>query len=213
MQEDFDRQAYISQIGIETRIPEDFETWLMESTVDDIIGWLWPGLRDEHKKERFEELGLDWVDGMTFSRHLKPGYTLLSTSRVINCEDPDKSVHNSHNQLHYSGSWQKTRPTQSRPVRALLVWADLSGYCPRITLLILDGSDHWDGTVWLTETMSPRFEATSSHAEVGLMWIEPLGSWTSYLENECKALRRRFLTLPQYKSYRSGGRVWMRQAC
>jgi hypothetical protein len=191
-------------------MPEDFRIWVLEYAVEDSIGWHWPGIKDEHKRERFEELNLDWVDAMTFSRHLKPGYTLLPSSNVVIVEDPDFTLYNNQNQLHYPGSFQKTRPKTSNRVRALLVWADLSSYTPKLTILILDGSDHWDGYVWLTETRSPRFDAEND--ELGLNWLEPLGSWTGYLEKECKALRENHGTLPQYKSYRSGGRVWMRQA-
>jgi hypothetical protein len=204
----FDRDAYILHIG--TNIPEDFRTWVLETPIEDIIGWHWPGLKDEHSRERIEELGIDWVEAMTFSRHHKPGYTLLPMMKVLSVEDPDCTIYNSQNHLHYAGSWQKARPTQSSEVRALLVWADLSGYTPKITLLILDGSQHSDGKVWLTETMSPR-SIEGDNEEVGLTWIEPLGSWTQYLENECKSLRENHRTLSQFRSFRSGGRVWTRQ--
>jgi hypothetical protein len=207
--DDFDREAYIENIGPD--LPAVFRTWVLETPCNDVVGWHWPGFKDEHSRERVEELGISWEEAMTFSRHMKPGYTLLPAKIVLNVEDPDYTVHNRQNLLHYAGSFQKSRPTQSKRVRALLIWADLSGYTPKITLLILDGSDSWDGTVWLTEKMSPGSSVEGTNDEVGLIWIEPLGSWVEYLETECKSLNENHRTLPQYRSYRSGGRVWTRQ--
>jgi hypothetical protein len=205
---EFDREAYITQLGI--NIPEDFRTWVLESSFEDVVGWHWPGLKDEHNKDRIEELGIDWVDAMTFSRHMKPGYTLLPEANVLNVEDPDYTMFNRQNLLHYAGSYQKSRPTQSNKVRALLIWADLSSYTAKLTLLILDGSDCWDGTVWLTEKMSPG-SVVGTNEEVALTWIEPLGSWVEYLERECKSLGENHRTLPQFRTFRRGGLVWTRE--
>jgi hypothetical protein len=205
---EFDRQAYVSQLR--ANLPEDFRTWVLESPIEDVVGWHWPGLKDEHNKDRVEELGIDWVEAMTFSRHMKPGYTLLPAMDVLNVEDPDYSNFNHQNLLHYAGSFQKSRPTQSNNVKALPVWADLSSYTAKITLLILEGSDRWDGTVWLTEKMSPG-TVEGTNEEVALTWIEPLGSWVEYLEKECKSLRENNCTLPQFRTFRRGGLVWTRQ--
>lgn len=209
VQGEFNRAEYLSRM--ETALPDEFSRWILESEILE-SGWHWPSLQDEHNKERYDELGIDWVDAMSFSRHMKPGYTLLPRGLVRTVEDPDYSAHNNQNTLHYAGSWQRSRPIQSKEVKALLLWADLSGYAPRITLLILDGSDRSDGVVWLCEIMSQRYlELGTDEKELGLTWIEPLGSWATYLGKECRALQERYRTLPQYRMFRSGGRVWSRQ--
>jgi len=208
---DFDRKAYIAQI--ETHTPAEFTTWVLETQLEDIIGWHWPGLRNEHNRDRFEELGIDWIDAMAFSRHMKPGYTLLPLAKVMEVEDPDYSEYNNTDLTYYPGSWQCQRPLKEHRVKALQIWVDLSASTPKITFLILSGSERWDGTVWLTETRAPyRHSVESMNQGVQLVWMQPVGSWTEYLKAECKSLQENYLTHPQYKSYRSGGRVWMREA-
>ncbi|KAF2421021.1 hypothetical protein EJ08DRAFT_738428 [Tothia fuscella] len=205
IQEGFDRKAYLARIG--GSVPEEFSTWILEYPIVDSIGWHWPGIQDENKRERFEEFGIDWADAMSASRHLKPGYTMLSQCNVVNVEDPDYSLHNKQHQLHYPGSYMKTPSKQKNLVRALLVWTDQSRYTPRITLLILDGTDQWDGHVWLTETST---RPKGDNGELSLDWIEPLGSWTCFLEDEGKLLRENNRSLPHYKVYRRGGLIWTR---
>jgi hypothetical protein len=208
---EFDREEYISRVG--SGVPDEFKVWALETPFIDMIGWHCFALRDDHSKHRFEELGIDWIDAMVFSRTMKPGFTLLPSAKVMMVEDPDYSEYNNTDHTYYPGSWQRQRPAREQNVRALQIWADLSTSSPKITLLLLSGSDRWDGTVWSTETHAPyRHSVDSMTKETQLVWIRPLGSWTDYLKSECKLLQKNHQDLPRYKTYRSGGRVWLRQA-
>jgi hypothetical protein len=207
---DYNRKEYISRVG--TDLPDEFKIWVLETPIIDMIGWHCFALRDDHNRQRYEELGIDWTDAMVFSRSLKPGYTLLPTAKVMEVEDPDYSPFNNTDLTNYPGSWQCRRPTREHKVKALQVWADLSTYTPKVTLLLLSGSDRWDGTVWLTETRAPyRHSVESMTQDTQLVWIRPMGSWTDYLKSECKLLRDNYLIMPKYEIFRSGPRVWQRQ--
>jgi len=129
---DFDREQYLAQIGAD--VSEEFAKWVLETPVEDIIGWHWPGLRGEHARERFDELGLDYISNMMFSRHLKPGYTLLPSAKVMEVDDPDYSEFNDTDLHFYPGSFlTRQRPARDTKVRALQIWADLSNSSPKIT--------------------------------------------------------------------------------
>lgn len=170
----FNRQTYLDRIAatIDTTLPAEFSHWLLETPHNDIIGWHWPGLKGEHDRTRHEELGIDFLD-VLYSRHMKPGYTLLPSARVMDVEDPDYAEFNDTDLHFYPGSWQCNRvKREDTRVRALQVWADMSGFAPRITLLILSGSERWDGVVWLTEMRSGFDRHAVGHvgAEVGGEW-------------------------------------------
>jgi len=202
---DIDREEYISRVGSD--IPEEFRVWALETPWLDMIGWHCFALRDDHNRHRLEELGIDWTDAMVFSRAMKPGFTLLPQAKVMMVEDPDFSEYNNTDHTYYPGSWQRQRPAREQNVRALQIWADLSTSSPKMTLLLLSGSDRWDGTVWETETAL----VDSLTRETQLVWIRRMGSWTDYLKSECRLLAANHQDLPRYKAYRSGGRVWLRQ--
>jgi hypothetical protein len=151
---------------------------------------------------------------MMFSRHLKPGYTLLPSANVMEVEDPDYSEFNDTDFPFYPGSWQCQRSMRETKVRALQVWADMSGFAPKITVLILSGSERWDGCVWQTESQAPfRHSPESITASTGiqLIWQRPLGTWTDYLNAECKMLQERYHSLSWLKTYRAGlqGRLYV----
>jgi hypothetical protein len=208
---EFDREEYISRVGSD--VPEEFKVWALETPYLDMIGWHCFALHDDHNRHRLEELGIDWTDAMVFSRAMKPGLTLLPHAKVMMVEDPDCSEYNNTDHTYYPGSWQRQRPAKEQNVRALQIWADHSTSSPKITLLLLSGSDRWDGTVWLTETHAPyRHSVNSLTQETQLVWIRPMGLWADYLKSECKLLQQNHKSLPRYKTYRSGGRVWLRQA-
>jgi hypothetical protein len=157
---------------------------------------------------------LDFVNAMMFSRHLKPGYTLLPTLNVMEVEDPDYSEFNDTDFHFYPGSWQCQRSMRETKVRALQVWADMSGFAPKIVLLILSGSERWDGCVWQTESRSPfrhSPETITGNMGIQLTWQRPLGTWADYLKMECKTLQERFQSLAQLKTYRPGlqGRMYV----
>ena len=202
---DFDRASYIARIGDE--VPQEFTFWLLETPITDVIGWHWPGLQKAHDRQRYNELGLDFNGAMMFSRNLKPGYTLLPSANVMEVEDPDHSEFN-HTDFHfYPGSWQCQRAKKDSKVRALQIWADMSGYSPKITLLILSGSDRWDGHVWLTESRSPfRHSPESITASTGvqLVWQQSLGTWTEYLKAEAKDLHAKYHSMAKVKTFRPG---------
>jgi hypothetical protein len=202
---EFDREAYLARIGEETSA--EFVSWVLETPTKDIIGWHWPGLKGEYSRERYNELGLDFNSAMMFSRHLKPGYTLLPSAIVMEVEDPDYSEHN-HTDFHfYPGSWQCQRVKKDTKARALQVWADMSGYMPKITLLILSGSDRWDGYVWQTESRAPfrhSPESITANTGVQLVWQKSMGTWTDYLKSECKELQARYHSMAAVKTFRPG---------
>lgn len=207
----FDREEYVSRVGSD--VPEEFKVWALETPYLDMIGWHCFSLKDDHNRHRLEEMGINWTDAMVFSRAMKPGLTLLPNAKVMLVEDPDYSEYNNTDHTCYPGSWQHQQPAKEQNIRALQVWADLSSPSPKITLLLLSGSDRWDGTVWETETRAPyRHSVDSLTQETQLVWIRQLGSWTDYLKSECKLLQENHKSLPRYKTYRSGGRVWLRQA-
>lgn len=202
---EFDKQEYLARVGLE--IPAEFATWVMETPLKDIIGWHWPGLKGEHDRDRYRELGLNFNAAMMFSRHLKPGYTLLPKPNVMEVEDPDYSENNLTDFHFYPGSWQCQRAQKDTKVRALQIWADMSGYSPKITVLILSGSDRWDGHVWVTESRSPfRHSPESITATTGvqLIWQRELGTWTDYLKSECQELHARYHSMAKVKTFRPG---------
>lgn len=202
---EFNKENYLARIGDE--IPPEFASWVLETPPQDIIGWHWPGLRGEHNRERYKQLGLDFDSAMLFSRHLKPGYTLLPSANVMEVEGPDYSEFN-HTDFHpYPGLWQFQRAKKDSKVRALQVWADMSGYMPKITLLILSGSDGWDGYVWQTESRAPfrhSPESITANTGVQLIWQRSMGTWTDYLKSECKELHAKYHSMAQVRTYRPG---------
>jgi hypothetical protein len=202
---EFDRNEYLVRIGRDA--PVEFTTWVLETPREDIIGWHWPGLQGEHSRDRYQELGLGFIDAVVFSRHLKPGYTLLPSAVVMEVEDPDYSEFNDTDFHFYPGSWQCQRLMRETKVRALQIWADMSGFAPKITLLILSGSERWNGCVWQTESRTPirhSPESITGNMNVQLIWQRPLGTWTDYLKLECKTLQERYNSLAQLKTYRAG---------
>lgn len=209
IQDEFNREEYLSRVGLD--VPEDFKVWALETPYMDMPGWHNFALSGDHDRHNLERLGIDWTDAMVFSRAMKPGLTLLPHAKVMMVEDPDYSEHN--NTLYYPGTWQRQRPAKEQSVRALQIWADLSTSSPKITLLLLSGSDRWNGHVWETETQAPFSRSVDSLTrDTQLVWLRPMGSWTDYLKSECRLLQENHKTLPNYKTYRSGGRVWLRQA-
>ncbi|KIW03965.1 uncharacterized protein PV09_04799 [Verruconis gallopava] len=201
----FDPSEYLARIGGDA--PREFAAWVLETPRNDVIGWHWPGLQGEHSRDRYQELGLDFIDAMVFSRHLKPGYTLLPSANVMEVEDPDYSKFNETDFHFYPGSWQCQRSMRENKVRALQVWADMSGFSPKITLLIMSGSERWDGCVWETESLAPfrhSPESITATTSVQLIWRKPLGTWTDYLKAECKTMQERYQSLAQLKVYRTG---------
>ncbi|QDS72957.1 hypothetical protein FKW77_008529 [Venturia effusa] len=210
VQHEVDREEYLSRVGSD--VPEEFKIWALETPYTEMPGWHSFALLGDHDRHNLERLGIDWTDAMVFSRAMKPGLTLLPHATVMLVEDPDYSNHNNTDHTYYPGSWQCQRPAKEQNVRALQVWADLSTSSPKITLLLLSGSDRWDGQVWETETYAPyRHSVDSLNRETQLVWLRPMGSWTDYLKSECRLLQENHRALPSLKTYRSGGRVWLRQ--
>lgn len=212
LQDGFNREEYISRVGSD--VPEEFRIWALETPYTDMPGWHNFALSGDHDRHNLDKLGIDWTDAMIFSRAMKPGLTLLPHAKVMMVEDPDYSKYNNPYPTYYPGSWQHQRPVkEQRNVRALQIWADLSTSSPKITLLLLSGSDRWDGQVWETKTHAPfNHSVDSLTRDIQLVWLRPMGSWTDYLKSECRSLQENHKALPNYKTYRSGGRVWLRQA-
>ena len=204
---DFDRDAYLCRIENQVQIPQEFASWILETPTEDVIGWHWPGLQGECSKQRYDELGLDYYGAMMFSKNLKPGYTLLPFTKIMEVEDPDYSEFNDTDHHFYPGSWQCQRMQKDSKVRALQVWADMSGYSPKMTLLILSGSERWDGHVWLTESRAPfrhSPESITASTTVQLVWQKSLGTWIDYLQTEAKELHTNYHSMARVKTFRPG---------
>lgn len=202
---DFNRSEYLARVG--TDVPVEFSTWVIETPVKEIIGWHWPGLQGEHSRQRYMELGINFNAAMMFSRHLKSGYTLLPSANVMEVEDPDYSENNLTDTTFYPGSWQCQKPIKETKIRVLQIWADMAGFSPKITVLILSGSDRWDGHVWLTESKSPfrhSPESITSDSGVQLVWQKSLGTWIEYLKSECIELQTRYHSMAAVKTFRPG---------
>lgn len=216
---DFDREGYLEKL--DTTVPIDFKTWVLEYPQEMLIGWHWPGLKGEHSKDRYQELDIDWVDGMCFSRHMKPGYTLLPSGQIEELRFPALRG-NDIRVLRMDRRWRETlgwaEPDENNCIRvkALQIWVNWSSGEPEVTWLILNGAGKWNGSVWSTQPQSrPQF-GVQSVIDIGrvsiLSWDRKIAdSWLDYLAAEWSSLQFRLDCLPLFKGFRMGGNIWMRE--
>lgn len=213
----FDRHSYLSKLSCS--VPTDFETWLLEYPDDMLIGWHWPGLKGEHSKGRYEELGINWVDAMCFSRHMKPGYTLLPSCQIEELRFPalrgnDARVLRMDRKWREALGWAEPDDSNCIRVKALQIWVNWSSGEPEVTWLLLSGAGKWNGSVWWTQPQA-RF-GVQSVSDIGristLTWDRKItDSWLDYLAAEWSSLQDRYDCLPHFKGFRMGGNIWMRQ--